>query len=264
MVHEGTARDRAQASAVTAVLGFYLASLVAAMALGSLLATRLTSPLRALRLATRRVASGDLSEPVPGAGPGELGQVVEAFNSMMSDLSESREQLVRAEKEAAWRDMARQVAHEVKNPLTPMRLAAEHLRRAHADDSPMFAKILHRSVDVIIRQTENLRRIVSDFRDFARLPVRRREPVQMDALTAEVLDLYRGVPGLNVELHTNGALPAIEADPDEMRRVIVNLAGNAVEALDGADGTLAATVAVGVRRRGAHARRTTARASSRR
>jgi signal transduction histidine kinase len=246
MVHEGALQDRDQASVVTAVLGFYLASLVAAMALGSWLATRLTSPLRELRLATRRVAAGDLSEPVPGEGPGELGQVVEAFNSMTRDLADSREKLVRAEKEAAWRDMARQVAHEVKNPLTPMRLAAEHLRRAHEDESPQFDSILKRSVAVIIRQTENLRRIVTDFRDFARMPVQRREAVDLAALLRQVLDLYGGVPGLTVAFDTDDDVPPVTADPDEMRRVLVNLAGNAVEALSGGEGTLTA----GVRRDG--------------
>ncbi len=242
LVHEDATREREQAAAVTAVLGFYLASIVAVMGLGSLVAERLTKPLRLLRLATRRVAAGDLSEPVPGAGPSELGQVVEAFNTMVRDLAESRERLVRAEKEAAWRDMARQVAHEVKNPLTPMRLAAEHLRRAHADGSPDFARVLQRSVDVIVRQTENLRRIVTDFRDFARMPVQRREPVDVGRLASEVLDLYRGVPGLTVEVAADATLPAVLADPDELRRVLVNVAGNSVEALAGRAGRLAARV----------------------
>jgi signal transduction histidine kinase len=235
------ARD--QANAVTTVLGFYLASLIAAMAFGTWMAARLTSPLRELRLATRRVAEGDLSEPVPGEGPDELGQVVEAFNTMTRDLADSREKLVKAEKEAAWRDMARQVAHEVKNPLTPMRLAAEHLRRAHQDKSPMFDRVLQRSVDVIVRQTENLRRIVTDFRDFARLPVQRREPCSLSPIVTEVLDLYHGVPGLTIVIDAPDDLPQISADPNEMRRVLVNLAGNAVEALDHREGTLSARVA---------------------
>jgi two-component system nitrogen regulation sensor histidine kinase NtrY len=238
----GATQERDQADAVTTVLGFYLASLIAAMAFGTWMAARLTSPLRELRLATRRVAEGDLSEPVSGEGPDELGQVVEAFNTMTRDLAESRERLVKAEKEAAWRDMARQVAHEVKNPLTPMRLAAEHLRRAHRDESPMFPRVLERSVDVIIRQTENLRRIVTDFRDFARLPVQRREPCSLSQLVVEVLDLYQGVPGLTVTVDAPPDLPPISADPNEMRRVLVNLAGNAVEALDHREGTLSATV----------------------
>ncbi len=243
MVREGAVRDREQASVVTAVLGYYLVSLVIAMAVGSWLAARLTSPLRELRLAARRVAAGDLSAPVAGEGPGELGQVVEAFNSMTRDLADSREKLVRAEKEAAWRDMARQVAHEVKNPLTPMRLAAEHLRRAHRDGSPQFASILQRSVDVIIRQTENLRRIVTDFRDFARMPVQRREPVDLGLLVRDVLDLFQGVPGLTIDVAVDDDAAPVEADPDEMRRVLVNIVGNSVEAFAGAAGTLSACVA---------------------
>ncbi len=245
LVESNDRRQSEETEAFTAVLGLYLLSLGVAVLVGTVLAARLTAPLRALRLATRRVATGDLSEPVPGSGTDELGQVVDAFNVMTDELAESRERLVRAEKEAAWRDMARQVAHEVKNPLTPMRLAAEHLRRAHEDKSPNFDRVLARAVDVIVRQTDALKRIVTDFRDFARMPVQRRDPVDVGPLVQEVLELYAGVPGINVTVDVTPGLPPVLADPDELRRVVVNLAGNAVEALDGSEGTLAATVLPG-------------------
>ncbi len=238
LLQQQRARDRELADAVTAVLGFYLASLVAAIAAGTWLARRLTAPLGELSEATRRVAKGDLSKPVPGAGPDELGEVVTGFNQMMRDLAESRERLVRAQKEAAWRDMARQVAHEVKNPLTPMRLAAEHMRRAWRDKVPTFEAVLERGVDLIVRQTVSLERIATAFSDFARLPVRRRERVDLPALVDEVLDLYANVPDLEVKRDMDRTVPALLGDPDELRRVLVNLARNAVEALDGRAGTL--------------------------
>lgn len=250
LLHQRRLRETDLADGLTAILALYLASLVAAVGVGTWLASRLTRPLRDLTVATHRVAAGDLARPVPEAGPGELGEVVGAFNRMMRDLAESRERLVRAEKEAAWRDMARQVAHEVKNPLTPMRLAAEHLRRAWRDRVPTFGDVLERGVDMIVRQTESLQRIATAFSDFARLPGRRRDPTHLGEIVRRVVDLYASTPRLKVEVDVEDGLPAVLADPDEMQRVLVNLAKNAVEAMDGRDGTLR----VALRRDGDHLR----------
>ncbi|MCE9638422.1 MAG: HAMP domain-containing histidine kinase [Planctomycetes bacterium] len=239
LLNQRRLRDADVADGVTAILALYLASLVTAVGVGTWLAARLTRPLRDLTDATQRVAVGDLSQPVPEAGPGELGDVVLAFNRMMHDLAESRAQLVRAEKEAAWRDMARQVAHEVKNPLTPMRLAAEHLRRAWRDRVPNFDETLERGVDMIVRQTESLKRIATAFSDFARLPGRRRDPTDVADIVRRVADLYRSTPALAASADVEPGLPTVLADPDELHRVLVNLAKNAVEAMEGRPGTLA-------------------------
>lgn len=243
VLHRRTERDREMVEFFTTVLGFYLLSLVGAIAGGSWMAARLMRPLRELTGATRRVSAGDLSRPVPQVGPGEFSEVVDAFNGMMRDLAESREKLVQAEKEAAWREMARQVAHEVKNPLTPMRLAAEHLRRAHRDRSPRFTEILERSVDVIVRQTEALKRIATDFSAFARLPRQHREPVAVRRLVEEIAELYQGVPRLELETELGDADPRVQADPDELKRVLINLVGNAVEAIDGRPGRILCSLA---------------------
>jgi len=235
-------RDRELASSMTALLGIYLASLVAAVAVGTWLAGRLTKPLSDLTDAAKRVARGDVEHPVPGAGPDELGEVVVAFNQMQRDLGESRARLVKAEKESAWRDMARQVAHEVKNPLTPMRLAAEHMRRAWRDKVPHFDDVLERGVDLIVRQTESLQRIAGAFSDFARFPSRRREPVDVPAIVDEVLDLWREAPGVAIRRDVRRPAPSISADPDELRRAFGNLVKNAVEALEGRGGVVTATL----------------------
>jgi len=243
LLHRRRLRERELARGTTAALGVCLAGLAAAAAAGVLLARRMTKPLSDLTLAAQRVAKGDLAHPVPGSGPDELGEVVASFNRMQRDLGESRERLVRAEKEAAWRDMARQVAHEVKNPLTPMRLAAEHLRRAWRDRVPKFDEVIERSVDLIVRQTESLQRIASAFSDFARFPVRRREAVDVAAVLDEVLDMWRDVPSLTIARDIERPLPPLSADPDEIRRVFVNLTKNAVEAIDGRAGRMTASLA---------------------
>ena len=176
--------------------------------------------------------------------------VVQAFDRMIADLAESQRRLVAAEKETAWRDMARQVAHEVKNPLPPMRLAAQHLAGAHADGAADFPSVLERSVRVIVRQTEKLQRIVTDFRDFARLPAVKREPMDVGELLRHVTELYARVPDLTTTVDIADPLPHVAVNPEEFERVLINLVGNAVEAFDGRAGTLSvaasATVA-GVR-----------------
>lgn len=242
LLHQRRLRERELASAVTAALGLYLATLVAAIGAGTWLARRTTRPLSDLTEAAKRVARGDLERPVPGAGPDELGEVVTAFNQMQRDLGESRARLVRAEKEAAWRDMARQVAHEVKNPLTPMRLAAEHIRRAWRDRAPQFDEVLQRSVDLIVRQTESLQRIATAFSDFARFPNRRREPVDLAKLLDDTLDLWKTSPGLSIERRIERPIPPVQADPEELGRVLVNLVKNATEALEGRAGTITASL----------------------
>lgn len=242
LLHQRRLRERELARATTAALGLCLASLVAAATAGTLLARRMTKPLSDLTEAAQRVAKGDLEHPVPGSGEDELGEVVASFNRMQRDLGESRERLVRAEKEAAWRDMARQVAHEVKNPLTPMRLAAEHLRRAWRDKVPKIDEVIERSVDLIVRQTESLQRIATAFSDFARFPVRKREAVDVAAVLDEVLDMWRDVPSLTIARELERPVPPVSADPDEIRRVLVNLTKNAVEAFDGKPGKLTASL----------------------
>jgi nitrogen fixation/metabolism regulation signal transduction histidine kinase len=130
----------------------------------------------------------------------------------------------------------------VKNPLTPMRLAAEHLRRAWRDKVPNFDEVLARGVDLIVRQTETLQRIATAFSDFARFPTRKREPVDLAVLTGEVLDLWGNAPDLEIRRAIGTGLPTVSADPDELRRVIVNLTKNAVEAVEGRSGVLTVTL----------------------
>jgi signal transduction histidine kinase len=121
-----------------------------------------------------------------------------------------------------------------------MRLAAEHVRRAHREGAGDFDRILERAVQVIVRQTEVLQRIATDFSDFARLPVQRRDPVDLAPLVTGVLALYDGVDGLTIDTELTDGLPPVLCDRDEFRRVLVNLVGNAVEALDGTEGTVCA------------------------
>jgi nitrogen fixation/metabolism regulation signal transduction histidine kinase len=153
---------------------------------------------------------------------------------MAEDLKESNKKLIEAEKRAAWREMARQVAHEIKNPLTPIRLSAQLIERAHHDQHPEFENILRDGVRNIVEQTESLRRIASDFSDFASLPKRNLEPQRIRELVDDVVRLYRNREACGVELGVEalaGADVEVLVDADELKRVFINLFNNALEAM---------------------------------
>ncbi len=222
--------DRDLARTTTVALALYLVVLLLVAAVGAVVARRMARPVEAMAEGTRRVAGGDLSFRIPRGPRDELGDLVDSFNRMTEGLAAGREAAARAEREAAWREMAKQVAHEIKNPLTPMRLQAQHLLRAHEDGAPDFPSILGKAVATILRQTETLRRIASDFAAFARLPRRNPEPLDVGALLRECADLYGG-GAVEVTVDAGPDLPPVTADREEMRIVLVNLCGNAVEAM---------------------------------
>ncbi|NNE10122.1 MAG: HAMP domain-containing protein, partial [Gemmatimonadetes bacterium] len=160
----------------------------------------------------------------------EIGQVI-----VFEDLTS----LIQSKKLVAWGEMARQVAHEIKNPLTPIKLSAQQIRRAYHDKHRRFDQILDESTDLIIEEIEALRRIATEFSTFARMPKRKIEAVAVGALMSEVGRLYEEAL-TEGELHT--VLPAdpdltIRVDREEMRRVLINLLENAVQAA-GTDGTI--------------------------
>ena len=200
----------------------------------SLLASRaIVAPVRALVAATRRVASGDLAVSVPARGGTELGELAGAFNLMATELALGRERLVALKREEAWSEMARQVAHEVKNPLQPMRLAAQLLQRARADRDPRAEAVADRLANTVLEQTQNLDRIASDFRAFAGIAPAQRAPVRLDdwlgQLREQCSGLFAGKP-LQLELTAGAGDARVAIDGNAMARVFVNLLQNAIEA----------------------------------
>lgn len=198
------------------------------------IARRTTRPILELERHTRRVAAGDLEARIEVASKDELGQLAEAFNNMTQELRANRTRLIQAEKEAAWREMARQVAHEIKNPLTPIQLSVTLLKRAHDERSPEFESILERTTEMVQRQVEVMRRIAGDFHAFAGEQQPEPRPVDPRAVLEEVFALNAAwAKDLGVSLHVEGETATVFADPAELQRVFVNLVQNALEAMPG-------------------------------
>lgn len=197
-----------------------------------IIARRTTIPIRALQEHTQRVAEGDLDTRISIESQDELGDLADAFNRMTHDLAENRTALIKAEKDAAWREMARQIAHDIKNPLTPIKLSLDLLKRARADERPDFEAILERTMGLMERQVLNLREIATDFYEFTggRKPI----PEELDVRTIvdELVVLHQAwADSRQIEIATELGDERVWADPGKLRRVLTNLISNAFQAM---------------------------------
>ena len=218
--------------------GVHLAALffiLLGAAIGVSMAERIADPVRRLTRATRRIARGEFDERIAVRSSDELRRLVDAFNSMAAELKAQRGQLERTHRLEAWAEMARQVAHEIKNPLTPIQLSAEHLRRVHADRGEPLGEVLDSCVTAILGQVRLLRQISSEFSSFASSPTARPAPVDLPALVAEVVDPYRhGLQGrINIDNQIAPPLPRIFVDRTLIARALSNIVENALHAMPG-------------------------------
>lgn len=195
-------------------------------------ARRTTAPIVELREHVMKVGAGDLEARNQVTSADELGELGRELNRMTGELREAREKVVRAEKEAAWREMARQVAHDIKNPLTPIQVSAELCKRAHDERSPEFERIFERTMEITLRQVAHLREVASDFHALTGVRKGSFERVHVGRLMGEVLDLNRAWAlerRIELEFERDGG--EVLADVPALRRVLQNLVSNAFEAM---------------------------------
>jgi nitrogen fixation/metabolism regulation signal transduction histidine kinase len=212
-------------------VGAGLAALLATVLLGLFVAAQMTRDLDELVVGAQAASRGDLDHQVPVRTGDEIGAVAEAFNTMMVDLKDSKDRLVLAERIAAWQEVARRLAHEIKNPLTPIQMSVETLRKTWAVKHPSFDEIFEESTQTVLEEAGRLKRIVSEFADFARLPKPERRAIDLNELVNATAALYQG--SVAIERDLEGKLPAIEADKDQLSQVILNLFENARDAAGG-------------------------------
>ena len=207
-------------------------SLALSLAVGRALAR----PIGQLRRAAAAVGAGRLSVRLPGRGAGEFGELFGSFNRMVRRLRHARAQEIRAARVLAWGEMSRQVAHEIKNPLTPIKLSVQHLRRAYADGRSDFGEILETNVDQILTEIDRLTEIARAFSRYgapgdAAGPL---EVVELEPVVNEALMLYRaGDAGIGFHVELEPGLPPVRARAGELKEVLLNLLENAYTALDG-------------------------------
>jgi nitrogen fixation/metabolism regulation signal transduction histidine kinase len=204
-------------------------------ALGYWMAERIADPVNRLTRATRRIARGDLDARIAATSSDELRRLVEDFNQMAADLKRQRTELERTQRLEAWAEMARQVAHDIKNPLTPIQLSAEHARRVNIDRGRPLSPVLDECVTAILSQVKLLRQISAEFSNFASSPTARPEPTALPALLDEVVEPYRGplAERITIEVQAARDLPAVSIDRTLFARALTNIIENALHAMPG-------------------------------
>jgi signal transduction histidine kinase len=256
-----------QSRTVAYLFGALLVLILLVTATALVLAGALTRPLRRIRAGLEAVGKGEFARALPTDTRDEIGELAETFNEMRDQLSESRRKLAQQEREMAWREMARQVAHEIKNPLTPMKLSVQHLRRAfeRADlervpsedpasetaaseergatseggngrpaerDDRRFSALFDRITTTLVEQIESLSRIANEFSTFARLPTRITEPLDLNETVEAAVRLMREEEAdAEIQLRLHSEPLVVEADVEELRRLYINLVKNALQAL---------------------------------
>jgi nitrogen fixation/metabolism regulation signal transduction histidine kinase len=178
------------------------------------------------------------------AGASEVAELGRSFNEMIDDLRRAQLRLVQAGRAEVWRDLARRLAHELKNPLFPIQISVETLRRAYAKggpDSPEFRRLFEDLTATLLAELQSLRRIVEGFAGFARLPEPKLQPTDLNALVERVLHLHAAAAEhVTIERAFQEGLPPVPADPDLLARALQNLVANALEAMP-SGGTLRVT-----------------------
>lgn len=218
---------------------FTVLILVFAMLLAWVLAIQMTRPLRSVAQAAQKIARGDLSHTVPAPRTREIAALVHAFNEMVVGLRESREALARAERRAAWQDIARAIAHEIKNPLTPMRLTTQRLRERFLDNRPRFDEGFMRSTDMILSEIDQLERLANAFSSFARMPLPVLQPIDMRAVVGSVGEVYGAErEQRRLELSVEDVPATTLGDAAQLQQALINLVKNGLEATTGGPGTV--------------------------
>ncbi len=216
---------------VALMYGFFSLPLLLLSILASFFfSDRIIRPIELLEEATRRVTDGDYSVRILSRPGEDLGVMVTSFNRMVNELDRARQRIAQAEKVQAWQEIAQRLAHEVKNPLTPIRLAAERLKRRYEAGADDFGRVLHRTTSTIIRETEALTALLNEFRSFSRLPGPTKEPVALERICGEAAAVYDEDPDVVVDRSAIAPDLIIHADKGQLRQIFVNLFKNSVEA----------------------------------
>jgi len=213
------------------------AGILLAILLSSWASARVTRPVEQLATAAREVAAGNLNTQVEVTSQDEVGQLADAFNRMTRELLEQKERLVQTERVAAWRELARRLAHELKNPLFPLQLTVENLIRAHEQSPQLFEEIFRESSTTLLAEISNLKQIIARFSEFSKMPQPQLQQVRVNDLVNGVMRLFqaqlqsRNGGGIECRTDLQQDLAPIAADADLLHRAVSNLVLNAMDAM---------------------------------
>jgi signal transduction histidine kinase len=211
------------------LFGVYSFAVIVITLLSTLFANQISSPIRQLTRATNAVAQGDLSIQLKNKEKGELKELLDGFNAMTSELQKNQNDIAELERENAWKEMAKQVAHEIKNPLTPMKLSVQQLVAAYHDKKTEFDDILKKLSQAILNQIENLSLIASEFSSFAKMPSLKLEEFDFVPVIKDTIHLF-GDEEAEIKFNSEIEKVLVESDSSQMRRMFINLIRNSIQA----------------------------------
>ncbi len=205
----------------------FLASIIAAV----FIANQITRPLVVIQQNLKKMELGKHNEQIDYNSNDEIGSLVKEYNKKVDELAVSADLLARSERESAWREMAKQIAHEIKNPLTPMKLNIQYLQRAKVRDEE-YDDFLERITGTLIEQIDNLSNIATEFSNFAKIPTARNQVFYLDEQLKKVIDLYETHNRAQIEFISNGIEKVeVNADREQLSRAIINLIKNGIQSV---------------------------------
>lgn len=215
---------------IVAFINLYVLLLLASIIVAVFISNQITKPLVLIQENLRKMELGKRNEPIYYGRNDEIGSLVKEYNKKVDELAVSADLLARSERESAWREMAKQIAHEIKNPLTPMKLNIQHLQRTKGK-SKEYDKYIEKVTSTLIEQIDNLSNIATEFSNFAKIPTAKTQVFKLAEQIQKVIDLFDNYQ-VNIGFHSNGLeYLEVNADREQFSRAIINLLKNGIQSI---------------------------------
>jgi nitrogen fixation/metabolism regulation signal transduction histidine kinase len=215
---------------LVAIINVFMFLLALSIILSLVISNWLTLPLQVLQDSLSKLKIGGQNKKITYVTNDEIGSIVQLYNDKIEELESAAEQLTRTERESAWRDMAKQVAHEIKNPLTPMKLSVQHLLRSYDENDPKGSLTkIKKVVDGVIEQIDGLARIANEFSNFARMPEPVKKETDLVSLTKNTLAVFQGNEKYKITFTSDLTEANVYIDKDQIVQVFNNLIKNAIQ-----------------------------------
>ena len=211
------------------LFGVYSFAVIIIIIVSTLFANQIAAPIRRLTKATEAVAKGDLNIQLSQTEKGEIGDLFDGFNSMTRELQKNQSEIAELERENAWKEMAKQVAHEIKNPLTPMKLSMQQILASFQDKKENFEEILKKLSQSILNQIENLSLIASEFSALAKMPSLKLEKIELVSIIHDTINLFSD-ESIEIKFDSHWNEIYSEADKSQFTRMLINLIRNSIQA----------------------------------
>lgn len=218
-------------SVLNAMINVYALIFIAIGLLAIIIARQITTPLNIIQQSLSKTIYGQKNEPIKWNRRDEIGTLVAEYNTMIATLEQSAQKLAQSERESAWREMAKQVAHEIKNPLTPLKLGLQLLEKSWRDKDPKFDQKFERFSKSFVEQIESLSSIASEFSAFAKMPETRIEQINVFEVLTQAVVVFKQMDNIRISFQTPEQPFMINADRDQLLRCFNNLLKNAIEAI---------------------------------